>query len=167
MTGPKPFPKRALHIVGSRASSFKWEYPSPFLNPLKAELNPICPLLALLGAHRILHISRIRVKVISSFPHLLPHLLVTSIPPFIFPSITHCRRQFLHKMWPFQLAFHLLISCRIYLCSLNLSNTSLFLTWSVWMIFSVLLQHHNSKLSRCFWSTDRSVQVSAPYKAML
>ena len=26
-TGPKPLPKRALHIVRSRASSFKWEYP--------------------------------------------------------------------------------------------------------------------------------------------
>jgi len=25
--GPKPLPKRALHIVRSRASSFKWEYP--------------------------------------------------------------------------------------------------------------------------------------------
>jgi len=33
------------------------------LNPLNAELNPICYLLALLGAHHILHISRIRVKV--------------------------------------------------------------------------------------------------------
>jgi hypothetical protein len=33
------------------------------LNSLKAELNPICHLLALLGAHHILHISRIRVKV--------------------------------------------------------------------------------------------------------
>ena len=32
------------------------------LNPLNAELNPICHLLALLGAHPILHISRIRVK---------------------------------------------------------------------------------------------------------
>ena len=31
-------------------------------NPLNAELNPICHLLALLGAHHILHISRIRVK---------------------------------------------------------------------------------------------------------
>jgi len=31
-------------------------------NPLNAELNPICHLLALLGAHTILHISRIRVK---------------------------------------------------------------------------------------------------------
>jgi hypothetical protein len=29
---------------------------------LNVELNPICHLLALLGAHRILHVSRIRVK---------------------------------------------------------------------------------------------------------
>jgi hypothetical protein len=32
------------------------------LNPLNAELNSICHLLALLGAHHILHISRIGVK---------------------------------------------------------------------------------------------------------
>jgi hypothetical protein len=32
-------------------------------NPLNAELNPICHLLALLGAHHILHVSRIRVNV--------------------------------------------------------------------------------------------------------
>jgi hypothetical protein len=32
------------------------------------------------------------------------------------------------------------------------------------LIFSILLQHHTSKLSRCFWSTARSVQVSVPYK---
>ena len=31
-------------------------------NPLNAELNPICYLLALLGAHLFLHVSRIRVK---------------------------------------------------------------------------------------------------------
>jgi len=31
-------------------------------NPLNAELNPIRHLLALLGAHHILHVSRIRVK---------------------------------------------------------------------------------------------------------
>jgi hypothetical protein len=33
-----------------------------YLNTLNAELNPICHLLALLGAHHILHVSRIRVK---------------------------------------------------------------------------------------------------------
>jgi len=32
------------------------------INPLNAELNPICHLLALLGTHHILHVSRTRVK---------------------------------------------------------------------------------------------------------
>jgi len=32
------------------------------VNPLNAEFNPICHLLALLGAHPVLHVSRIRVK---------------------------------------------------------------------------------------------------------
>jgi hypothetical protein len=36
-------------------------------NTLKAELNPICHLLALLGAHLILHVSRIRVKKIWTY----------------------------------------------------------------------------------------------------
>ena len=129
--------KRALHIVRSRASSFKWEYPLLYL------------------------------RSSSSFLRLLPRLPVTSIPPFIFPSTTRCRWQFLRKMWPIQLAFRSLISCRIFLCSLTLSNTSSFLKWSVQQIFSILFQHHISKLSRCFWSTAQSVQVSAPYKAML
>jgi hypothetical protein len=33
-----------------------------WINPLIAELNPVCHLLALLGAHHILHVSRIRVN---------------------------------------------------------------------------------------------------------
>jgi hypothetical protein len=32
------------------------------LNPLKAELNPICHLRALLRAHHIFHINRLRIK---------------------------------------------------------------------------------------------------------
>jgi hypothetical protein len=35
----------------------KWSF-----NPLNAELNPVCHFLALLGAHHILHVGRIRVK---------------------------------------------------------------------------------------------------------
>jgi hypothetical protein len=66
-TGPKPLPKRALHIVQSRDSSFRCDY----------------PLLSLRSS--------------SSFLRLLHRLPVTSIPPFIFPSITCCRRKFLHK----------------------------------------------------------------------
>jgi hypothetical protein len=34
------------------------------INPLNAELNPICHLLALVRAHHILHVSRIRVKIL-------------------------------------------------------------------------------------------------------
>jgi hypothetical protein len=33
------------------------------VNPLNAELNHICHQLALLGAHHILHVGRIRVKM--------------------------------------------------------------------------------------------------------
>jgi hypothetical protein len=33
------------------------------INPLNAELNPICHFLALLGTHHIVHVSRIRVKM--------------------------------------------------------------------------------------------------------
>ena len=33
------------------------------VNPLNAELNPIRHLLALVGGHRILHVSRVRVNV--------------------------------------------------------------------------------------------------------
>ena len=80
-TGSKPPPKRSLHILRSSASSFKWQY----------------PLLSLRSS--------------SSFLRLLPCLLVTSISPFIFPSITCFRRQFLRKMWPIQLAFRFIIAC--------------------------------------------------------
>jgi hypothetical protein len=34
------------------------------INPLNAKLNPICHLLALSGAHLILHVSRLRVKCV-------------------------------------------------------------------------------------------------------
>jgi len=41
------------------------------VNPLNAELNPICHLLALLGAHHILHISTIRVNMEVVWLHIL------------------------------------------------------------------------------------------------
>ena len=34
------------------------------INPLNAELNPICHLLALVRAHPIVHVSRARVKLV-------------------------------------------------------------------------------------------------------
>ena len=35
------------------------------VNPLNPKLNPICYLLALLGAHHFIHVSRIRVKLLT------------------------------------------------------------------------------------------------------
>jgi hypothetical protein len=44
------------------------------LNPLNAELNPTCHLLALLGTHHVLHVSRIRVNI---------HIVGTSVKVII------------------------------------------------------------------------------------
>jgi len=46
------------------------------INPLNAQLNPICHLLALLGTHHILHVSRIRVKDKWSYPSTNLHVLM-------------------------------------------------------------------------------------------
>ena len=46
---------------GLKAAFIKYEA----INPLNAVLNPICHLLTFLGAHHILHISRIRVNQLS------------------------------------------------------------------------------------------------------
>jgi len=70
----------------------------------------------------------------SSCLRILSRLLVTFILPSIFPSITCFISQFLHKLWPIQLAFLLLTACRILLSSLTLCNTSSFLTRSVQLI---------------------------------
>jgi len=44
---------------------FEPQCPIPVFNPLKPELNPICYLLALLGAHNFPHVSRIRIKLLT------------------------------------------------------------------------------------------------------
>jgi hypothetical protein len=75
---PKAFSKTSSHIVRSRASSFRWEYP------------------------------RLSLSSSNSFLRLIPRLSVTSIPTFIFRSVTFCRRLFLLKTWPIQLTVRLL-----------------------------------------------------------
>jgi len=49
----------------SRAVTFQIPTAECLFNPLNPELNPICSLLALLGAHHFLHVSRIRVKLLT------------------------------------------------------------------------------------------------------
>jgi len=48
------FDVRTVHFV---------QYLRNIINPLNAKLNSICPVLALLGAHHILHVSRVRVNI--------------------------------------------------------------------------------------------------------
>ena len=134
-TGPKPLAKWFLHIVRSRASFFNSQY--PFLS----------------------------LRLSSNFLHLLPCLLVTSICPFIFPSITCFRRHFLRKMWPIQLAFCFIISCRLFLCSfIQVTLLHFSHDWSRWSPFfsSTTFQNFPGVSD-----VARSVQVSAPYRAML
>ena len=45
------------------------------VNPLNPELNPICYLLALLGAHHFLHVSRISVKLLT-FRRLMSYIYI-------------------------------------------------------------------------------------------
>ena len=120
-TGPESLPKPVLYIEQASASYFKLQ----------------CPTLSLRSS--------------SSCLSLLPRLPVTYIIPPIFPSITCLRRQFLRKMWPIQLAFLLLIVCRIFLSSLTQCKTSS-LTRSVQLIF-IFLQHRVLEISRYFWSS--------------
>ena len=58
---------------------------SRLINPLNRELNPICCLLALLGAHHFLHVSRIRVKSLT-FRRLMSYIYI-----YIYIWSTHSR----------------------------------------------------------------------------
>ena len=64
---------------------FKW----PNFNPLDAELNPICHLLALLGAHHILHVSRVRVKGYLHYPPICANVYQMAFFPSGFPMKSH------------------------------------------------------------------------------
>jgi hypothetical protein len=66
------------------------------INPFNTELNLICHLLALLGAHLILHVSRIRVKLIKSFSEIE----ISNIPIYIQQDAT------LHGLFNLETALH-------------------------------------------------------------
>ena len=57
---PRVFGPKSDEVIGEWRRLHNEE-----LNPLNPELNPICYLLALLGAHHFLHVSRIRVKLLN------------------------------------------------------------------------------------------------------
>ena len=58
----------AFRFVAQHLNHCATAVPTPCIllfNPLKAELNPICHLLALLGVHHIFHVSGLRVNSVS------------------------------------------------------------------------------------------------------
>ena len=69
------------------------------LNPLKPELNSICYLLALLGAHYFLHVSRIRVNV--RHPWFIKRYILTIIVNILCTSDSSFRkrRRFKNGEW--------------------------------------------------------------------
>jgi len=72
----------------SRSVKYAITY-SYLVNPLKPELNPICYLLALLGAHHFLHVIRIRVKLLT-FRRLMSYIYMEH--PFLM-FLDHTQRR--------------------------------------------------------------------------
>jgi hypothetical protein len=90
-----------------------------------------------------------KVSVPSVFLNVIKYLLTfasSSSRPF-YLSLKCFRRHFLRKMWPIQLMFLIYIIDRTFHFSLSQGNTSSFLTRSVQLIFSILLQHHIRNVS--------------------
>jgi len=68
----------------AKRESLKYDF-----NPLNPELNPICYLLALLGAHHFLHVSRISVKSLT-LRQLMPYIYMEH--PFLM-FLDHTQRR--------------------------------------------------------------------------
>jgi hypothetical protein len=96
-TGPQPLTELVVHRVRYSASSFDFQY------------------------------ALVSLKSYSRSLRLLLCLLVVSISPSIFLQQCVFKRQFLRKMPPIQLAFHLFIVCRILLFPSTPSNTFSFM----------------------------------------
>jgi hypothetical protein len=65
-----------------------------YINPLKAELNPIYYLLALLGAHNVLNVSRIRVNLVITTMLIIRHDVTVIIKMLI-----RLRVWYLNFLW--------------------------------------------------------------------
>ena len=136
-TGPLSPPKRFFHRGRSSASAFNSRYPLFSLRSSSSCLRLLSP------------------------RHCYPSLYLSFNNMFI--------RHFLRKMWPIQLLFlpslSTFIVYGILLSSVALYNTSSFLTLSIQLIFSILIQHHISTLFRYFSWTFPSAQLPTLYKA--
>ena len=79
---------RLLLEVGIKTFEYSYRF-----NPLHPELNPICYLLALLGAHHFLHVSRIRVKSLT-FRRVMSYIYIYIYgAPILDVSRSHIKTQ--------------------------------------------------------------------------
>jgi hypothetical protein len=75
-----------------------------YINQLSAQLNPICHLLTLLGAHHILHVSRVRVKACTE-----------TVFPTHFNGKLNCTvKQEAEDTWAYMAIIHLLYVGRVH-----------------------------------------------------
>jgi hypothetical protein len=122
------------------------------INPLNTELNPICQFLALLGAHPILHVSRIRVNSTSqvtivfrsnAFLKRIHRLLVINLTTRLYPA----------KPQPRSKSF-----------SWVTNNTHMGLQKTEWLWRKIWLSYHSRAAARCslgLWTTcDRESPLS-------
>jgi hypothetical protein len=69
---------KSYEVYKPPATSYPYAFPSlsqSLFNPLNAELNPICHLLALLGGATIVVVSRLRVNPLNAELNRICHLL--------------------------------------------------------------------------------------------
>jgi len=95
------FQKKHCSFGKRRAMDKQYFHLFFLFNPLNEDLNPICHLLALLGAHHILHVSRIRVKwhflALLGAHHIL-HVSRIRVKRLIYHSFTvHKKSVFEHR----------------------------------------------------------------------
>ena len=94
-------------------------------------------------------------------------LIPTPFTSAICPSTESWILQFLLRIWPTQLTFLRWILFRSDLFSPKCLRTYSLVTLFFYFIFSILIQHNISKLSKYFHSNFLSVQDSEPCKPML
>ena len=94
-----------LHFISTKGNSYNTHLNNTHFfinhslkfNPLNPELNPICYLLALLGTHHFLHVSRIRVKsltltLLMSYIYIYIYIYIYMEHPFLM-FLDHTQRR--------------------------------------------------------------------------
>jgi len=81
-------------------------------NPLNVKLNPICHLLALLGTHHILHVSRISVKTrLHNARNSSRIISPWNLPSFQLVQFPLCTSSTADRLWNLPAAWNILYTC--------------------------------------------------------